>query len=114
MINFMINNTQRPWFAMSSRVIAAIAGGYVLSNLIAILLSYLLSYTVFTAMTDSAESSPSAEAVMIAMQVSYLIYAGIVMWIFSGKPLSQVWRTLTLACLVCAFFVYLFMPEGLF
>jgi hypothetical protein len=116
--HFVKHIVQRPAFTMSSRVIAAIAGGYVLSNLIAILLSYilsyLLSYTLPTAMADSSASRPSADAVMIAMQVSYLIYAGIVMWIFSGKTLVQVWRTLSIACLVCSFFIYLFMPKGLF
>ena len=110
LLNRMTNSVQRPWFAMSSRVIAAIIGGYVLSNLIAIVLSYLLSMVL----ADSPVGSASANSVMIAIQLSYLIYAAIVMWVFSGKALAKVWRSLTLACLVCAFFIYIFMPEGLF
>jgi len=106
----MINRTQQPWFTLSSRVVAAIFGGYVLSNLVAILLSYLLS----TVMTDSPAGSTSADSVMIAMQLSYLIYALIVMWVFSGKSLAKVWRTLTVTSLVCVFFIYIFISEGLF
>lgn len=96
---------QRPWFAISSRVIAAIAGGYVLSNLMAILLSYLLSTLL---------AGTPADSVMTAMLLSYLLYAVIVIWVFSGKTLLQIWRTLTLTCLVCTFLVYFFKPEGLF
>ena len=107
----MINRViERPAFAMSSRVIAAIVGGYVLSNLLAIVLSYLLSMVL----ADSPVGSASADGVMIAIQFSYLIYAAIVMWIFSGKPLTKVWRMLTITSLVCAFFIYIFMPEELF
>ncbi|NQZ23492.1 MAG: hypothetical protein HRT53_15740 [Colwellia sp.] len=112
MLNFINNRIQQrmnhiiqqPAFAMLSRIIAAIVGGYVLSNLIAILLSYLLS-TVWI--------STTADGVMIAMQLSYLIYAVIAMWIFSGKPLAHVWRTLTFSCLFSAFLIGIFMPEGL-
>ena len=96
---------QQQAFDITLRVFAAIIGGYVLSNLLAVLLSYLLPMLF--------ARSP-ADGVMIAILSSYLIYALIVMWVFYGKTLLQVWRTLTITFVTCAFLVYIFIPEGLF
>ncbi|NRA55846.1 MAG: DUF3649 domain-containing protein [Gammaproteobacteria bacterium] len=89
---------QKESFAICSRAFAAIIGGYVLSNLLSIVLSYLLA-------------SPNGSGVITGMLVSYLIYAAIVMWVYSVASLRQVWRSIILVSVVCASVVYLFMPE---
>lgn len=85
--------------AVISRVIAAIIGGYVFSNLLSILLSYFLS------------GSP-ANAVMTGMVVSFSIYGSVVIWVYSVKSLRQVWQSLLITSSVCIIIIYLLMPKG--
>ncbi|MBL4765947.1 MAG: hypothetical protein JKX67_11855 [Colwellia sp.] len=92
---------QKESFAVLSRALAAIIGGYVLTNLSAILLSYLLP-------------SQSSSNVMTGMVVSYAIYAGIVIWVYSVKSLQHVWRCLLITITICAVITSLLMPEGIF
>lgn len=79
--------------ALSSRVFAAIIGGYVLAHLIAIVVSDLLM--------DSQVPNSQASGVMVGMQLSYLIYAAVVMWVFAVKKLREVWIGLLVSCLLC-------------
>lgn len=89
--------------ALSSRVFAAIIGGYVLAHLIAIVASDLL--------TDSQVPKSQASGVMVGMQLSYLIYAAVVMWVFAVKKLQKVWLGLLLSCSICG--VLIFVLKGL-
>lgn len=95
----LINIMQKESFAICSRAFAAIVGGYALSYLIAVILSYLLP-------------SEGGGGVMTGMLVSYALYAIVIIWIFSVKSLQRVWITLITSCLVCTIFAYLLMPEG--
>jgi len=61
-----------------SRSIAAIVGGYAVSNLAAIAFA-------------SALPMPQAEAVMTSMMLSFLFYALAVIWAFSAKTAMLSW-----------------------
>jgi hypothetical protein len=86
--------------AVISRVIAAIVGGYVLSNLLSIILSYLLP------------GSP-AEGVMTAMVVSFAVYGAVVIWVYSVKSLQQVWKNILITSGICIIMIYFLMPKEL-
>lgn len=79
-------------FALLSRIIAAIVGGYLLANLIVIALSMVLPLS-------------QAEGVGVGIQISFLVYALVVIWVFSVKKVSRVWQGLALACLVCGLII---------
>jgi len=61
-----------------SRSIAAIVGGYAVSNLVAIAFA-------------SALPMPQAEAVMTSMMLSFFFYALAVIWAFSAKTAMLSW-----------------------
>lgn len=84
-----------------TRIIAAIGGGYLLANLIVILLSYLLP-------------GPQANNVMTGMLASYPIYAAVMLWVFASKTIRQVWLGLLFSCLACAILIFILIPESLF
>lgn len=58
------------------RVIVAIIGGYLLANISAILLSYLLPM-------------PKSDAVMTGILLSFAIYAGAIMWVFAVRSMKK-------------------------
>ena len=94
----LINYPQKETFTVCSRVIAAIIGGYVLSNLLSILLSYILP------------GSPS-DGVMTGMVISFAVYGAVIIWVYSVKSLQQVWRNLLITSAVCAIIIYFLMPK---
>ena len=60
------------------RIALAVVGGYVLTNLLGIFLSYALPLS-------------KSDAVVTASTLSFLIYASLIVWVFSVKSLRQVW-----------------------
>ena len=83
-----------------SRGIAAIIGGYVLANLVVILLSYWLPM-------------PQPERVMTSMLGSFAIYAAAIMWVFSTKTATKAWAGLIVPCVISAVWIFILMPEKL-
>lgn len=75
--------------AVLSRVVAAMLGGYIVTNMYAIVLSKLLPM-------------PRAEAVGTALLSSFAIYAAIAMWVFAVRSASKAWGGLLIALLCCA------------
>ncbi|PCJ31311.1 MAG: hypothetical protein COA90_06585 [Gammaproteobacteria bacterium] len=86
--------------ALASRVIAAILGGYILSNLIAIIMSYLIP-------------GPLSNGVITGMLASFAIYTLLILWVFTARTTLHVWIGITLPSLLCAAWVYFLIPEGL-
>ena len=82
-----------------SRTIAAIIGGYVLSNLLAVLTSYLLPMQ-------------TADSVLLSLQLSFLFYSIVIIFVFSTKTAGKAWLGLLIACAITAIGVYLAMPES--
>ena len=95
----IINYAHKESITVLSRLIAAIIGGYILSNLLSVSLSYMLP------------GSP-ADGVMTGMVVSFAVYAAVVVWVYSVKSLLQVWQNLLITSAVCAIIIYFLMPKG--
>lgn len=96
----MSTNTLHPAFTITSRVIAAIIGGYLLANCLSILLAYLLPL-------------PQADGVLVGIQASFIIYAGAVLWVFAAKTAWKAWLGLLVPGLVSAVLLYFLIPDGL-
>ncbi len=71
-----------------TRIITALVGGYVLANLGAIAFSLLLP-------------GSKAGAVLAGMQLSFIFYAGVVIWTFSVNAVRQAWVGVLVGCFVC-------------
>lgn len=76
-----------PRWSIFSRVMAAIFGGYLFTSIVIALLAILLP-------------GSRAEAVLAAMLLSFLIYAGVVMWVFACRTASHAWTGILLSSLV--------------
>jgi len=60
------------------RIFLAVVGGYILTNLLSVFLSYLLPFS-------------KSDAVVTASLLSFAIYTSLIMWVFSVKSLRHVW-----------------------
>ena len=95
----MSNVKSQTGLGVISRSIAAIVGGYVFSNLLAILTSYLLPM-------------PTVDSVLLSLQLSFLFYSIVIIWIFSAKTAGKAWLGLIIACAISSVCLYLAMPES--
>lgn len=95
----MSNVKSRMGLSVLSRTIAAIVGGYVFSNLLAVLTSYLLPMQ-------------TADSVLLSLQLSFLFYSIVIIWVFSTKTAGKAWLGLFIACAMSSVGVYLAMPES--
>ena len=69
---------------VSARILAAVAGGYAVSNVAAVGLAHALPL-------------PRADAVMAGVLATYLFYAAAVVWCFSARTVRQAWLGILLA-----------------
>jgi hypothetical protein len=74
---------------LSSRVAAAVAGGYALAAATAIFLASVLP-------------ASRAEGVIAGMQLSFVVYTAAVVWAFSPISLARAWAGLLLPAAVLA------------
>ncbi|MFT6467739.1 MAG: hypothetical protein ACJARQ_000892 [Oleispira sp.] len=95
----MSNVKSQMGLSVLSRTIAAIVGGYVFSNLLAVLTSYLLPMQ-------------TADSVLLSLQLSFLFYSIVIIWVFSTKTAGKAWLGLFIACAMSSVGVYLAMPES--
>jgi len=96
--------SERFFNPVSSRIVAAVVGGFLLANL----LSILLSYVVY-----SLSPVTKVDGVNVGILSSFLIYALIIIWVFSARSVRQVWLGLLTAASLSAVGVTLLMPENL-
>jgi hypothetical protein len=85
-----------PWryrLSVASRVVAALAGGYLLTSLTAALLALALPL-------------PREEAVRTAALVSFLIYPAAVLWVFIASSARRAWLGLLVPALVMSLAVW--------
>lgn len=80
-----------------SRVVAAVVAGYTLASSATVLLALLWPL-------------PQAEAVLAASMLSFLLYAGVIVWSFSVKRLRTVWLGLMLANGLCLGLSWCLLP----
>ena len=68
------------------RIVAAVAGGYAVSNVAAVGLAHVLPL-------------PRADAVMAGVLATFLLYAAAVVWCFGARTVRQAWLGILLAIL---------------
>jgi hypothetical protein len=95
----MSNTKSKLGLPIFSRSVAAIIGGYVLSNLLATFTSYLLPM-------------PTADSVLLSLQLSFLFYSIAIIWVFSVNTAGKAWMGLLIACAISAVGLYLAMLES--
>ena len=69
---------------VSARILAAVAGGYAVSNVAAVGLAHALPL-------------PRADAVMAGILATFLFYAAAVVWCFGARTVRQAWLGILLA-----------------
>jgi hypothetical protein len=84
-------------FGVFSRVLAAIAGGYALTALISTALT----------LTLVATGVPRASSVLLASLLSFAVYTGIAVWVFSINRLAKVWSMQGAIGCTCLVMIYL-------
>jgi hypothetical protein len=87
-----------PRWWVFSRIIAAMFGGYVFTTSSSLLISQLLS-----------ELIGKYQAVHISLMLSFLVYACVVMWVFSVASAKQAWIGLIKANVFCLTFTWLLL-----
>lgn len=85
-------------WAIASRCVAAAVGGFALTNAAAILLAWLLIRT---------GAMPRATATASATLLSFALWAGIILWVFTTASLRRVWLNLAVPALVLGAFAWL-------
>lgn len=93
------NTSNRYRWEIALRVLVAILGGYVLANITAILLSYLLPM-------------PKSDAVMTGILLSFSIYTGAIMWVFGVRSVHKAWLGLVAPSLVLGAFALILKFAG--
>ncbi|MEJ5152416.1 PepSY-associated TM helix domain-containing protein [Comamonas sp. MYb396] len=78
---------------VSSRVLAACLGGYGLASLAAAALARML---------PRLSGLSSAEAVLSASLLSFVLYTALAIWVFSTRRASQAWLGLAMLAMACA------------
>lgn len=68
----------RRWPGLISRVVAAVAGGYAVGALVSVACAVLLPLA-------------RSEAVITGMMLSFLAYAGVVLWAFAARNTWRAW-----------------------
>lgn len=73
--------------AVASRAIAAIFAGYLLASLASVCLAHWLPLA-------------RAEAVVMSMMLSFLVYLGAVLWCFACRSAWRAWAGLSIPCAI--------------
>jgi len=77
------------WPGTVSRVLAAVVGGYAVGALVSVACALLLPLA-------------RSEAVLIGMMLSFLAYAGAVLWVFAARSAWRAWAGVLLPGLLLA------------
>ncbi|QUM84075.1 hypothetical protein [Moritella sp. 28] len=77
------------------RIVAAVFLGYLVTNLLSILLAYLLPL-------------PLNDAAKTATLSSFVIYSIIIMWCFTKKDIAKVWSRLLIVLAISALTIFLY------
>jgi hypothetical protein len=97
----MLEGSTRYRWMVASRACAAAIGGYVLTSLATAALSLLLPRLL---------SIPRAEAVLTATLFSFVLYTGIVIWVFTTRSAARAWLVIGSVSLVLALSIWLLRP----
>lgn len=91
---FTLSESARYRWQVALRVLAAVIGGYALTSAFTVLLALLLPL-------------PQAQAVAVSTLINFLLYAVLILWIFSTRQLRTVWFFLLTATALCSTLAWL-------
>ncbi|SDU03504.1 DUF3649 domain-containing protein [Halopseudomonas salegens] len=80
------------------RVLIALVGGYLVANLGAVALATLMPLA-------------RVDAALIAIQLSFAVYTGAIIWVFAARSAGRAFIGLLLAALVCLPLVWLLIKD---
>lgn len=86
-------------WSVASRVLAAVIGGYSLTSAATVLLALVWPL-------------PQADAILAATMLSFILYVGILVWIFSVKRLQTIWLGLFIMTVICLGLSWALLPGG--
>lgn len=98
-LRLSLSGAARYRWAVASRALAAIVGGYVLSALCATALALWLPLA-------------RAEAVTAGALVSFAVYAGAVVWVFAARSAGRAWAGLALPSAALGAVLWLVLRGG--
>jgi hypothetical protein len=81
---------------LASRCVAAIAGGYALASTLPVALVALVALAAPVAPGAMAH----ADAALVALQLSFVVYTAAVVWAFAARSASLAWAVPVLAALL--------------
>ncbi|WP_310936200.1 DUF3649 domain-containing protein [Variovorax sp. UMC13] len=81
-------------WSVFSRCVAAAVGGYALAT--------SLSTAIVALVASGFGAMARVDAVLVAMQLSFVVYAGAVMWAFAARSARGAWLGLALPSLLSA------------
>jgi len=86
-------------WAVASRVVAAALGGYALSSAATVLLALLWP-------------APQAQALLWASMLSFAVYTGAVIWVFTTRSASRAWAGMVIVTAALAALAWLLRTWG--
>lgn len=94
-----ISESARYRWRVASRVMAAAVGGYALTSAITVLLALVWPL-------------PKAHAVLAATLLSFAVYAGVVVWVFSTRSATRAWVGMIVPTLILSLICWALLPGG--
>ncbi len=94
--------TKHSRWAISSRALAAILGGYALAAGVNVALALTLK-----------NSGPKEEVIMLATMPAFLVWAGAVVWVFSARTAWRAWAGVAIPGAVVAVAVWFLRSGGM-
>jgi len=91
-------NFMNPRWAVFSRILAAIFGGYIFATIFSMLITQLLTYVV-----------GHYQAIHFGLILTFLIYAFTAMWVFSVSRARKAWLGLLKVCFIASGFTWVLM-----
>jgi hypothetical protein len=92
-----------PRWALTSRVLAAVVGGYLFTSLVTLAVSLLLPLL----------GVPRAQGVLAATMGSFLVYAAVILAVFHARSAWRAWRGLLLASVLPGLVLLRHLPGAL-
>ena len=83
--------SNRVFISVLTRALVALFGGFILANLVAILITYMLAGNPVNVTVDG---------IVAGMMLSFFVYAAVVMFVFSTKSALSATLYVTSSCLV--------------
>jgi uncharacterized membrane-anchored protein len=84
-----------------TRVLVALIGGFILANLVAILIAYMSGGDISSGnISDNTSISPTIDSIVAGTMVSFLVWTAVVIFVFSTKSALSATLYVMSSCIV--------------